>query len=90
MAYLRRHPDAVMQQQSGSLSLVRGRLTESHAAYRARTASMRASWLCLPISMDSSWSNRRWAIRSRFQTHRVYPQNCDLDGYKLDLQRETT
>ena len=35
MAYLRRHPDAVMQQQAGSLSLVRGRLTESLAAYRA-------------------------------------------------------
>lgn len=32
MAYLRRHPDAVMQQ--GSLSLVRSRLTESLAAYR--------------------------------------------------------
>lgn len=35
MAYLRRHPDAVMQQQGGSLSLARGRLTESLAAYRA-------------------------------------------------------
>jgi high-affinity iron transporter len=35
MAYLRRQPDAVMQQQPGSLSLVRGRLTESLAAYRA-------------------------------------------------------
>ncbi len=35
MAYLRRHPDAVMQQQVGSLSLVRSRLTESLAAYRA-------------------------------------------------------
>lgn len=33
MAYLRRHPDAVMQQ-AGSLSLVRRRLTESLAAYR--------------------------------------------------------
>ena len=35
MAYLRRHPDAVTQQQAVSLSLVRGRLTESLAAYRA-------------------------------------------------------
>lgn len=35
MAYLRRHPDAVMQQQPASLSLVRGRLAESLAAYRA-------------------------------------------------------
>ncbi|MEK9280830.1 MULTISPECIES: cytochrome c/FTR1 family iron permease [unclassified Bradyrhizobium] len=35
MAYLRRHPDAVLLQQGGSLSLVRGRLTESLAAYRA-------------------------------------------------------
>jgi high-affinity iron transporter len=35
MAYLRRHPDAVTQQQVGSLSLVRGRVTESLAAYRA-------------------------------------------------------
>jgi high-affinity iron transporter len=35
MAYLRRHPDAVTQQQAGSLSLVRGRLTESLVAYRA-------------------------------------------------------
>jgi high-affinity iron transporter len=34
MAYLRSHPDAV-KQQAGSLSLVRGRLTESLAAYRA-------------------------------------------------------
>lgn len=33
MAYLRRHPDAVMQQ-TGSLSLVRRRLVESLAAYR--------------------------------------------------------
>ncbi|WP_245471171.1 cytochrome c/FTR1 family iron permease [Bradyrhizobium genosp. SA-3] len=35
MAYLRRHPETVTQQQTGSLSLVRGRLTESLAAYRA-------------------------------------------------------
>ncbi|WGR93896.1 cytochrome c/FTR1 family iron permease [Bradyrhizobium sp. ISRA443] len=35
MAYLRRHPDAVMLQQGGALSLVRGRLAESLAAYRA-------------------------------------------------------
>ncbi|WGS21077.1 MULTISPECIES: cytochrome c/FTR1 family iron permease [unclassified Bradyrhizobium] len=35
MAYLRRHPDAVMQQQARALSLVRGRLAESLAAYRA-------------------------------------------------------
>ncbi|MEZ2141818.1 cytochrome c/FTR1 family iron permease [Bradyrhizobium sp. DN5] len=35
MAYLRRHPETVTQQQTGSLSLVRGRLTASLAAYRA-------------------------------------------------------
>ncbi|WP_439361620.1 FTR1 family protein [Bradyrhizobium sp. DASA03007] len=35
MAYLRRHPETVTQQQTGSLSRVRGRLTESLAAYRA-------------------------------------------------------
>lgn len=34
MAYLRRHPDVVAQQ-TGSLSLVRGRLAESLATYRA-------------------------------------------------------
>ena len=34
MAYLRRHPNVVMQQ-TGSLSLVRSRLAESLAAYRA-------------------------------------------------------
>lgn len=28
----------------------------------------------------------RLAIRSCIQRHRVYPQNCDLDGYKLDLR----
>ena len=33
-AYLRRHPEAVMQQ-TGSLSMVRGRLAESLASYRA-------------------------------------------------------
>jgi len=35
MAYLRRHPETVTQQQTGSLSLVRGHLTESLGAYRA-------------------------------------------------------
>ena len=35
MVYLRRHPEAITQQQAGSLSLVRSRLTESLAAYRA-------------------------------------------------------
>ncbi|WGS19722.1 MULTISPECIES: cytochrome c/FTR1 family iron permease [unclassified Bradyrhizobium] len=35
MAYLRRHPEVVTQAQGGSLSLVRGRLAESLAAYRA-------------------------------------------------------
>jgi high-affinity iron transporter len=35
MAFLRRHPDAVTKQQAGSLLLVRSRLTESLAAYRA-------------------------------------------------------
>lgn len=34
-AYLRRHPDAVVQQPSGSLDLVRTRLADSLAAYRA-------------------------------------------------------
>ncbi len=35
MAYLRRHPDALMQQAPGSLALTRERLAQSVAAYRA-------------------------------------------------------
>ncbi|WP_245471409.1 cytochrome c/FTR1 family iron permease [Bradyrhizobium genosp. SA-3] len=51
MAYLRRHPDAVMQQQAGSLSLVRGRLTESLAAYR-QGDRQRAGELALSAYLD--------------------------------------
>jgi len=54
MAFLRRRPDAVMQQQAGSLPLVRGRLTESLSAIVQGTASMPANWLCPHISMASS------------------------------------
>lgn len=50
MAYLRRHPDAVMQQ-SGSLVLVRSRLAESLAAYR-RGDRQRAAELALSAYLD--------------------------------------
>jgi high-affinity iron transporter len=49
-AYLRRHPDSIMQQ-SGSLSLVRGRLAESLAAYRAGDRQ-RAGELALSAYLD--------------------------------------
>nr|WP_249144835.1 FTR1 family protein [Bradyrhizobium lablabi] len=51
MAYLRRHPDAVMPQQAGSLSPARGRLTESLAAYRAGDRK-RAGELALSAYLD--------------------------------------
>src|SRR6202008_3664778 len=51
MAYLRRHPDAVTQQQAGSLSLVRDRLTESLAACRAGDRQ-RAGQLALSAYLD--------------------------------------
>lgn len=51
MAYLRRHPETVTQQQTGSLSLVRGRLTESLAAYRAGDRQ-HASELALSAYLD--------------------------------------
>ncbi|WP_136623603.1 cytochrome c/FTR1 family iron permease [Bradyrhizobium centrolobii] len=50
MAYLRRHPDAVGQQ-SGSLSLVRGHLAESLAAYRTGDRQ-RAGELALSAYLD--------------------------------------
>lgn len=50
MAYLRRHPDAI-KQQAGSLSLVRGRLIESLAAYRAGDRQ-HASKLALSAYLD--------------------------------------
>lgn len=50
MAYLRRHPDMVGQQ-SGSLSLVRGRLAESLATYRAGDRQ-RAGELALSAYLD--------------------------------------
>jgi len=49
-AYLRRHPDAVGQQ-TGSLSLVRGRLAESLASYRAGDRQ-RAGDLALSAYLD--------------------------------------
>ena len=50
MAYLRRHPD-VVGQQTGSLSLVRGRLAESLATYRAGDRQ-RAGELALSAYLD--------------------------------------
>jgi high-affinity iron transporter len=50
MAYLRRHPDVVAQQ-TGSLSLVRGRLAESLASYRTGDRQ-RASELALSAYLD--------------------------------------
>lgn len=50
MAYLRRHPDAVAQQ-TGSLSLVRSRLAESLASYRAGDRQ-RAGELALSAYLD--------------------------------------
>ena len=50
MAYLRRHPD-VIGQQTGFLSLVRGRLSESLAAYRAGDRQ-RAGELALSAYLD--------------------------------------
>jgi high-affinity iron transporter len=50
MAYLRRHPDAVIRQ-TGSLSLVREPLSESLAAYRAGDRK-RASELALSAYLD--------------------------------------
>jgi high-affinity iron transporter len=50
MAYLRRHP-VVVGQQTGSLSLVRGRLAESLAAYRAGDRQ-RAGELALSAYLD--------------------------------------
>jgi high-affinity iron transporter len=51
IAYLRRHPDAVTQQQGGSLSLVRGRLKESLEAYR-KGDRQRAGELALSAYLD--------------------------------------
>ncbi len=50
MAYLRRHPD-VLGQQTGSLSLVRGRLAESLSVYRAG-GRQRAGELALSAYLD--------------------------------------
>lgn len=50
MAYLRRHPE-VLRQPTGSLSLVRGRLAESLAAYRAGDRQ-RAGELALSAYLD--------------------------------------
>lgn len=50
MAYLRRHPEA-LRQQAGSLSMVRGRLAESLAAYRAGDRH-RAGELALSAYLD--------------------------------------
>ena len=51
VAFLRRHPDAVTQQQAGSLSLVRDRLTQSLIAYRAGD-KQRAGELALSAYLD--------------------------------------
>jgi high-affinity iron transporter len=51
MAYLRRHPDATARQQDGSLSLARGHLAESLAAYRAGDRQ-HASELALSAYLD--------------------------------------
>jgi hypothetical protein len=42
------------------------------------------------VRSDPSLVKFRFAIRSRIQAHRVCPRNCDLDGYKLDLQGGAT
>jgi high-affinity iron transporter len=85
LAFLRRHPEVLMQQQpSGSLTLVRERLTQSLAASRAGNREQ-ASALALSAYLDG-FEPSEPALKARDATLMRHIEGDMLD-YRVALQR---